>query len=157
MKYLNLLIVSLFLFSCGNPAETASNGITENAAERAAAEDIKIQQDGTKAVEKTVSEVTEVAEEMTEQGEGLLRGTFMYYADAATFIECGTGKRFNVSGDDYLTLEKEYLKQRTKDFEKIYVEIKGEIKMKVGAEGKKKVGTVMVDEMVTMNAAKSCN
>jgi len=127
-----------------------TNNIVNTTTEKAVEAKEVIQKEVVQTVEKA-------AEEMTEQSEGLMRGTFMYYADAATFIECETGKKFNVAGEDYLSLEKEYLKQRSKDFEKIYVEIKGEVKMMKGMEGKKKIGTVVVDEMITMNAAKSCN
>lgn len=157
MKYLILFTFSLILFSCYNPEGAVSNEVTDNAVERAKAEETNVQQDATKTVETTIPAIAETAEEMTEQGEGLLRGTFMYYADSATFTECETGEKFRVAGDDYLALEKEYMKQRTKDFEKIYVEVKGEIKMMVGMEGTKKVKTLVVDEMVSMDATKSCN
>jgi len=150
MKYLTFLSLALFLFSCSDSAESTVNKIADTTTEKAVETKEVIQ----KEVEKTVPTV---AKESTEEGEGLIRGTFMYYADAATFIECETGKKLNVAGDEYLALEKAYLKQRTKDFEKIYVEIKGEVKPMVGMEGTKKVETVIVDEMVIMDATKSCN
>ena len=157
MKYLSLLVISLMLFSCGNPTETASNSITEHAVERAEAEDTNIQQDATRTTEKIIPAMAESTQEMTEKSIGLMRGTFMYYADSATFTECETGKKMRVAGADYLALEKEYMKKRTKDFEKIYVEVKGEIKMMPGMEGKKKVETLSVDKMMTMDVTKSCN
>lgn len=157
MKYLTIFTLSLFLFSCGNPTENVSNGIAENAVEAAKNEDKKIQQDGTNAVEKTIPPTNDSGEEMTEQSEGLMRGMFMYYADVALFTECETGKKYNVTGGDYLNLERTYLKARTKDFQKIYVELKGEVKMMPGMEGNKKTETLVVDEMVTMNTEKSCN
>ncbi len=149
MKYLTLFSFALFLFSCSDSVESTTSNIVDTTTTKAVETKEEIQ--------KVVEKVAPATEEMTEQGEGLMRGTFMYYADAAIFIECETGKKFNVAGDDYLALEKEYMKQRTKDFEKIYVEIKGEIKPMVGMEGTKKVETVVVDEMITMDATKSCS
>jgi len=154
MKYLTFFSFALFLFSCSNSTESTANNIVDATTTKAVEAKEEIQKEVEKTVEKAAPAITE---ETTEQGEGLMRGTFMYYADAATFIECETAKKFNVAGDDYLALEKEYLKQRTKDFEKIYVEIKGEIKPMIGMEGTKKVATVVVDEMVVMDAKKSCN
>ncbi|MGK0364110.1 MAG: putative lipoprotein NlpE involved in copper resistance [Saprospiraceae bacterium] len=154
MKYLTFFSLALFLFSCSDSTESTTNNIIDTTTTKAVEVKEEIQKEVAKTVEKAT---TAVAEEITEQDEDLIRGTFMYYADAATFIECGTGKKFNVEGDDYLALEKEYMKQRTKDFEKIYVEVKGEIKMMVGMEGTKKIKTLVVDKMVAMNAAKSCN
>jgi copper homeostasis protein (lipoprotein) len=149
MKYLTFLSLALFLFSCSDSAESTVNKIADTTTEKAV--------ETKEVIQKEIEKATPAVAEMTEQSEGLMRGTFMYYADAATFIECETGKKFNVAGEDYLALEKEYMKQRTKDFEKIYVEIKGEVKPMLGMEGTKKVQTVIVDEMVKMDATKSCN
>jgi copper homeostasis protein (lipoprotein) len=149
MKYLTFLSLALFLFSCSDSAESTVNKIADTTTEKAV--------ETKEVIQKEIEKATPAVAEMTEQSEGLMRGTFMYYADAATFIECETGKKFNIAGEDYLALEKEYMKQRTKDFEKIYVEIKGEVKPMLGMEGTKKVQTVIVDEMVKMDATKSCN
>jgi len=150
MKYLTFLTFALFLFSCGDATETTTNKIADTTTEKAA----EVKEEIQKEVEKITSAPKE---EITEQAEGLMRGTFMYYADAATFFECETGKKINVTGEGYLAMEKEYMKQRTKDFEKIYVEVKGEIKMMKGMEGDRKVETLVVDEMTTMDATKTCN
>lgn len=150
MKYLTFITLLTLFTACGepNPGETATNNISaiEGVTERQ-----KIEQD---AIEVEKNTVPAEAEKLT--GGEVKRGTFMYFADAASFTECGTGDKYNVAGDAYIDLEKKYLQSRTKDMEKIYVEVKGVYGMDTDMSGKE-VKTLMADEIITLDPAKSCN
>lgn len=81
----------------------------------------------------------------------------MYVADSSVFVECGTGDKYPVSGDAYLELEQIYLKKRTRDYQSIYVEVKGEFRIMDSMEEGVKVTTLMAKELVTMDPDRNCN
>lgn len=53
-------------------------------------------------------------------------GEFVYFADAAIFMDCATQTSYNVAATGArMTLEKEYLKVKESDGERVYVELEG--------------------------------
>lgn len=153
MKYFSFLFLSvLLLTNCTEPTTTTSEAVQEAAAEAGEKAEKVIQADATQTKEKTIP--AEAA--APESDENIIRGTYMYYADADVFVECGTGEKYLVSGKAHLDLQERYLKMRTKDFQNIYMEVEGSFGMSKNMEGTEKK-TLMVDKLVSVNPEKNCN
>lgn len=79
-------------------------------------------------------------------GTARLTGGFSYFADAALFIECGSGKQFPVaSGPGYLALEQAYANTRPQPAQPVVTRLVGRLEMQPGMEGETLVESVMVD------------
>lgn len=156
MKLFLFLLTALCIVSCDMPkSENTDNSDFDptNVGKSVALNKNRVAQD---ALDVTENTIPAEASETPGETDGIKRGTFLYYADAATFTECETGKKYAVVGNAYLAMEKAYLKNRTKDFQQIYTEVVGDYKMQAGMEPGTKEMTLMAEEIVLMDAAKSC-
>lgn len=153
MKYL-IFFSFLLLWGCGDAAERVdANGSAPS--EKIEKKKLKIiNQD--RPNKRLITTDNNLVKSKNDNAK-LMKGTFMYYADAATFKECGTGTSFAVSGNAYTVLERDYLKLRTKDFQEIYVELKAEIKTLPGMEDGTKKATLIAKELVKIDPERSCN
>ena len=157
MKNFLFLFLAFCLAGCSMPTpENTKNSVVRNDAVEGSVNAAagKTAQDALEVDEKPIPAA---ADATVPQNDAVKRGTFMYYADAATFTECGTGKKYAVGGDAYLSMEKSYLSKRTKDFQEIYVEVSGDYKTEDGAENGTKAATLIANKMMLMDVAKSCN
>ena len=93
----------------------------------------------------------------TRKGEDVVRGMFIYFADAAILFQCDSGERvFIRGGEGYLELERTYLEARKEPGDKVYTEIAGRYEMapKMDGEGLEKV--FVVSEVITVDNEKEC-
>jgi heat shock protein HslJ/uncharacterized lipoprotein NlpE involved in copper resistance len=82
----------------------------------------------------------------TISGTARLTGGFSYLADAALFVECGSGKQFPVaSGPGYLALEQAYSNTRSEPGQPIVTRVTGRLAMQPGMEGDTLVESMVVD------------
>lgn len=85
-----------------------------------------------------------------------MSGEFVYFADAATFEECLTGRRYPVAMEgDYLALEQAYLEARAEPQAPVLAMIEGQITTRPGMEGPPR-RTVVVDRFVQAVPGESC-
>ncbi len=79
-------------------------------------------------------------------GTARLTGAFSYFADAALFVECSSGKQFPVaSGPGYLALEQAYSNTRSEPGQPMVTHLTGNLEMQPGMEGDALVESVVVD------------
>jgi copper homeostasis protein (lipoprotein) len=84
-------------------------------------------------------------------------GMFSYMADAAMFVECGTNKRFPVAFvDDYISLEKAYLKTVQEAGKAVKINVEGEIVLRDGMDGKVDVPTLIVKKFINIVPKEVC-
>lgn len=144
MRNLLFTCCILLLYNCSAPSpsttESTSNNIRTEVKEQPIPEE--------KTAEPTKPAIAEMQEETATD---VLKGTFMYYADAANFVDCATSKKYKVTGRAYKEMEGTYLELRTEQFQKIYVEVKGEY-----SEDKAKKPILIANELVTIDVEKSC-
>jgi copper homeostasis protein (lipoprotein) len=88
-------------------------------------------------------------------GTARLTGGFSYFAEAALFVECSSGKQFPVAGGSgYLALEQAYANTRPQPAAPVVTRVVGRLEMQPGMEGETLVESVMVDSAeVTPGAA----
>ena len=78
-----------------------------------------------------------------------LTGTYVYMADAATFLECSTGRRFPVAQEGASReLESSYMKVRPSAGAATMVEVEGRLTSRSKAEGAGNQQTLVVDKIV---------
>ncbi|MEE4109584.1 MAG: META domain-containing protein [Halieaceae bacterium] len=72
----------------------------------------------------------------TDIDDVLLGGMMTYYADAALFEDCLTGRRYPIVHDgDYLALERAYLADRSAPGAPLYIHVDGSLLMRPAMEG----------------------
>jgi copper homeostasis protein (lipoprotein) len=74
-----------------------------------------------------------------------MRGDYVYFADAAGFTECTTGRRFPVAGPASLDLERAYLAARGAPGEPLLVTLDGHLGSAPAMEGDGEEEAVIVD------------
>jgi copper homeostasis protein (lipoprotein) len=83
-------------------------------------------------------------------------GEFVYFADAARFVECGSVRDFPVAQEgDYLALERAYLDQRAEPLAPLVAVIDGTITLRDGMEGGVRP-TVVVDRFSNVWPGLTC-
>jgi copper homeostasis protein (lipoprotein) len=86
-----------------------------------------------------------------------LRGVYQYQADAASFVECESGRRFNVAMEnDHAALESAYLEARREPGQSLLVSFNGRVTMRPPMEGSGTVPTVVVDEFTGVWPTETC-
>jgi uncharacterized lipoprotein YbaY/heat shock protein HslJ/uncharacterized lipoprotein NlpE involved in copper resistance len=86
-----------------------------------------------------------------------MRGMYSYYADAAQFEECVSGRRFGVAMEaDNLALERSYLEARKEPGERILVSIQGRIAERPAVEGDAMVLTVVPERFLGIWPSETC-
>jgi uncharacterized lipoprotein NlpE involved in copper resistance len=83
------------------------------------------------------------------------KGEFVYYADAALFVECETGNKYMVAGDAYLELERQYTALQRAP-RKVYVELEGALGKVPAMEGDGEVDGLLVSNVVTIDPNQHC-
>ncbi|MEO1624767.1 MAG: AMP-binding protein [Bacteroidota bacterium] len=68
----------------------------------------------------------------------ILRGEYVYYADAGIFVDCRDGQKYPVAAEaGNASMEKGYLEARQTDMERIYVEVEGKLEARpAGSKGR---------------------
>jgi hypothetical protein len=78
-----------------------------------------------------------------------MTGDFLYYADAASFTESITGKRWPVWMDStYLEAERYYLEYRKEPMSPMQVKLKGHLEMKPAMEGDRRIPYLIIDKVL---------
>lgn len=86
-----------------------------------------------------------------------LRGSFVYFADAARFTECLTGRSYAVAmQDDYLALERGYLAARREPAEPVIATLDGRLGWAPPMEGEGTRPTLFVERFDQMWPRESC-
>ncbi len=86
-----------------------------------------------------------------------LRGMFSYLADAASFTECRTGKRFPVAQEgDYLALERAYLGARQTPGEPLLVTLVGRLTTRPVGEGEALKDATVVERFDRVWPGETC-
>ncbi len=86
-----------------------------------------------------------------------MRGMYAYFADAALFTECLTGRRMPVAPEgDNAALERAYLKARREPGEELLVSIEGRIAVRPPMEGEGLRPTVVVDAFLAVLPGEAC-
>ena len=86
-----------------------------------------------------------------------LRGMFSYQADAASFTECRTGRRFPVAQErDYLALERAYLGARKTPGEPLLVTLDGRLTTRPVGEGKALKNATVVERFDRVWPGETC-
>jgi copper homeostasis protein (lipoprotein) len=116
----------------------------------------KLDQAGAPIVSALDYTLYRLASPPTISGTARLTGGFSYLADAALFVECGSGKQFPVgSGPGYLALEQAYSSTRSEPGQPIVTRVTGRLEMQPGMEGDALVESVVVDS-ATIEADMPC-
>ncbi len=86
-----------------------------------------------------------------------MQGLFNYMADAATFRDCLTGKRYPVAGGPgYLDLERAYLLAQQTPSETLLVSVTGSYEMRPAADGPGEVASLVVKRAGMVHAQTWC-
>jgi len=86
-----------------------------------------------------------------------MRGLFTYMADAAIFVDCGSGERLPVAMEaDYLALERAYLKHRDEPGLPLLAIFDGYVAERPAMEGDGVQAVVIVDRFVEVRVGESC-
>lgn len=92
----------------------------------------------------------------TDIEDAFLGGMMTYMADAATFQECRTGRRYSVAMEgDYLAMERAYLAEQTAAGAPLYVNVEGSLLMRPAMEGPEQ-RSLVVDRFVRTRAGITC-
>lgn len=84
------------------------------------------------------------------------RGDFVYFADAAVFTDCASGKRWPVAmTGDYLALERAYLQWRSAPQAPLLANIDGRLEVREPMEGPAREHMV-VDRFVSVQPGYTC-
>ena len=86
-----------------------------------------------------------------------LQGMFMYFADAAVFTPCATGKPMPVRMEgDYLALEKAYMSTRKEPQQALLAKLEGEILLQPRMEGEGNELALRVLQFKELDTASAC-
>lgn len=84
-------------------------------------------------------------------------GLYRYMADAASFEDCASGKRYPVEMvKDHLALERAYLKNRTEAGAPLRVMFEGEVLLRPPMEGNRDIPTMQVTQFIRVMDEPSC-
>lgn len=87
----------------------------------------------------------------------LMRGMYMYLADAGLFTECLTGRRLVVAQEnDNAALEKGYLKARVQPGKPLLATLEGRIAVRPRMEGPGEQQTLVVERFVNVRPGETC-
>ncbi|MGF1548824.1 MAG: META domain-containing protein, partial [Thiotrichales bacterium] len=87
-----------------------------------------------------------------------MRGLYVYHADAASFTDCASGKRYPVSFEaEHRTLERAYLAARSEPGSPIVVEIIGHLAARVGDPSLPPSEHLVVDQFQRPEPTADCN
>lgn len=84
-----------------------------------------------------------------------MRGMYLYYADAAMFTDCATGKRFPV--DNNAELEQKFALAKGSSTQAVLLEVEGHFTRQPNPDTGEKVQTLVVDKNATFIPGKNCN
>lgn len=92
----------------------------------------------------------------TDLQDMFLGGTMTYMADAATFTECATGRRYPIAQEaNYLALERAYLAQTAAPGAPLYVHVEGDLVMRPAMEGPDR-RSLVVDRFIRTRPGITC-
>jgi copper homeostasis protein (lipoprotein) len=87
----------------------------------------------------------------------VMRGMYSYYADAALFEECLSGRRFSVAMEaDNVALERAYLDARGEPGAKLLVSLQGRLAQRPAMEGEGTVLTVVPERLIGIWPGETC-
>ncbi len=100
----------------------------------------------------------DVAPEATEvSDEALMRGRFVYMADAAVFEDCASGRRSPVAMEaDYLAAERAYLEARSEPGAPVLVTFEGRLETRPPMEGDGVVKMIVIDRFDAAHPDEDC-
>jgi len=86
-----------------------------------------------------------------------MRGLFTYMADAAAFVDCGTGEKLPVAMEaDYLGLERAYIEAREEPGRPLLATFDGYVAERPAMEGDGIENAVIVDRFIEVRPGESC-
>lgn len=86
-----------------------------------------------------------------------LKGMFLYFADAARFTECRSGRSWPVAMEaDFLALQRAYMDARPAPQAPVMASIEGRIAARPKMEGEGTQPTVVVDRFVALHPGETC-
>lgn len=92
----------------------------------------------------------------TDVKDVFLGGMMTYYADAAVFEECRTGRQYPIAMEaDYAAMERAYLRDQPAAGEPLYVNVEGSLLMRPAMEGPEQ-RSLVVDRFVRTRAGITC-
>jgi heat shock protein HslJ/uncharacterized lipoprotein NlpE involved in copper resistance len=87
-----------------------------------------------------------------------LRGMVLYFADAARFTECRSGRNFPVAMEaDFVALQRAYLEARQLPQTPVLATVEGRIAARPPMEGEGTQPTVVVDRFVAVHPGEACD
>lgn len=88
---------------------------------------------------------------------GVLRGMYVYMADAALFTECETGKRYPVAFEgDSVALERAYLEARRRPGEELLISLEGRFAERPAMDGGGTETSLVVDRFIGVWPGETC-
>lgn len=89
--------------------------------------------------------------------DSMMRGMYVYMADAALFTECETGKRYPVAFEgDSVSVERAYLEARREPGEEMLVELEGHIAERPAMEGPRTEESLIVKRFIGAWPGETC-
>jgi copper homeostasis protein (lipoprotein) len=86
-----------------------------------------------------------------------MRGMFRYMADAASFTECQTGRRWPVAMEGgYKPMEAAYMKTQRQPAEELLVNVEGQVAMRPSMEGGRPIPTLVVERYIGIWPGETC-
>lgn len=90
-------------------------------------------------------------------GEDLMRGLFIYMADAALFEDCASGQRYPVAMEaDYISAERAYLEARSEPGAPLLVSFEGRLEPRPPMEGDGVVEMIVIDRFDAAHPGEDC-
>lgn len=166
MKNISLVIIllslGLFMFSsCGDESNSEKT-------ETETPSDAQVNDQGASAHSMGAGNEVEVNENdktfqvvnRSDIDKNILKGNFVYFADAALFYPCDDSDNaipVQMNGP-YKLLEKAYMNMNgLEPQEKVYIEVKGELLMADAVESTRKELKLVIDKLVKMNVNMDCD
>jgi uncharacterized lipoprotein NlpE involved in copper resistance len=107
-------------------------------------------------VTKPISDTLLASENNKDAKSETLTGYFTYFADAAIFTICGSGKKLPISMEGkYIDAERAYLSNAKENAEAIFVEIIGKIEIRNNGEDKM-TPHIVIEKLIQLDRNKNC-
>lgn len=113
--------------------------------------------DGEPIVTQQRLDLVRISASPTLPGLAQLRGEFRYFADAATLVDCHSGRQFSVAGDSaFIRLQDAHAEHALGDGAAILVDVAGSLEMRAGMEEGTQVETFVVDSFTVLGVTAEC-
>ena len=112
---------------------------------------------GQQASPRALDPATAVLQDSSDQDTIWIFGRYVYYADAATFIDCVSGLQYRVAQErDNAALESAYLEARPEPMAELVVALEGHLARRSSMEGDRQETVVIVERFSGIRGGGGC-